>query len=304
MESVITHCILCNSTSLKPLSAYRNHHLCRCSSCGLIFSQHNPDSHQLKEFYKQYSYDEYYYISPITLKRYREILSSLEKYRKLNRILDVGCGNGIFLSVAKEMGWECYGTEYSEKAVELCRKQGLSVLHGSLSDVYRQLPEVDVIISIEVLEHINTPNEELSLFFALLRTGGVVYITTPNFNGLLRPILKEKYDIIAYPEHLTYYTPKTLRKAFRNHHFRPLWVKTTGISVSRLKNALNKVGVKHENPYTATSSDESLRELSETKWFMGGLKKIVNGILSITGTGLTIKGIFVKQSSPDSIHTF
>ncbi len=50
--------------------------------------------------------------------------------------------------------------------------------------------EFDVITSFEVLEHINNPVEEIKIFHKLLRLGGLVYLTTPNFNSISRYYFK------------------------------------------------------------------------------------------------------------------
>jgi len=296
-ENFFSSCILCNSENLTQLLSYSKHYLCRCNNCGLVFSQKIPTNEELYAYYQQYSYNENYYISPITLKRYREILKKFEPYRKNNRLLDVGCGNGIFLSVAKKMGWETYGVEFSESGTSYCKAKGLNVFQGTLSDHINHLPEFDIIVSIEVLEHINTPKTELSNFYQLLRKGGILYLTTPNYNGILRYILKDKYDIFAYPEHLAYYTPATLKRSLQKYGFKPLSIKTTGMSISRYKNSVKKSNRKKENPFTANSSDEILRNATENNSVMRGLKTIVNKFLIFTGLGLTISGVFIKPDA-------
>ncbi len=294
MKEYHHQCIYCNSLSLVKLPRYTSKFLCKCKNCGLVFAQKIPTNEELYNYYQKYTVRNDYYISPITLNRYREILHSLESFRLTNRILDVGCGHGAFLSVAKEMGWDAYGVELSENLAAYCNQKGLNVLHGTLKKYAEKLPSFDLIFSLEVLEHMYNPNQEIQLFYKLLRKGGAVYITTPNFNSLLRFFLKEKFNIITYPEHLTYYTPKTLKKVFIHHGFQKKWLKSTGISISRLKNSVNPPE-KRENPFSPESKDEKLRKAAEEKWLFNLTKKIINSLLSLTGTGLTIKGLFVKQ---------
>ncbi len=84
------------------------------------------------------------------------------------------------------------------------------------------LESFDVITSFEVIEHINNPSEELNTFNRLLRKKGLVYVTTPNFNSLLRYRFKAAYDVICYPEHLSYYTKSTIKNYFKNQDFKEL----------------------------------------------------------------------------------
>ncbi|NRF37051.1 class I SAM-dependent methyltransferase, partial [Bacillus velezensis] len=49
---------------------------------------------------------------------------------KPGRILDIGCGNGAFLSRAADMGWQVQGCEIDPKAVAICRSIGIDVIQG------------------------------------------------------------------------------------------------------------------------------------------------------------------------------
>ena len=80
--------------------------------------------------------------------------------------------------------------------------------------------DFDVIVSSETIEHINNPRQEISNIHQLLRKGGLLYVTTPNFNSYVRRFTKAQYDIIKYPEHLSYYTKKTLNKLLKQTGFK------------------------------------------------------------------------------------
>ena len=90
---------------------------------------------------------------------------------------------------------------------------------GKLNPENYEPRSFDVIISIEVIEHINNPREEIQNFKSILRSGGGVYLTTPNFNAASRMVLKEKWNVLAFPEHLCYYTPKTIKHLFQLQNF-------------------------------------------------------------------------------------
>ncbi len=186
--SIHYNCLICQSTRLKPLDRYKETHLIECVDCGFVFVQKIPSAQELLDYYDGYGRNDY--LSPITIKRYNELLDSMEEYRKTNRILDVGCGIGYFLVVAKERGWEVYGTEYTDKALEICRGKGIRMQQGELDPSHFEMESFDIITSSEVLEHINYPVEEISKFHSLLRPGGLFYLKTPNFNSLLLNLLR------------------------------------------------------------------------------------------------------------------
>lgn len=293
MTEIHSNCFICQSPKLKKLSTYyEKHGLVKCKNCGFVFMERIPSVQTLNEHYGKYSYATEGYLSPQTVKSYNKLLDEFEKYRNTNKLLDVGCGRGWFLQEAKKRGWKVYGSEYSETAVELCKSKGIEMISGQLQADSFESNSFDVITSFEVIEHINNPLEDLEKIYAYLRSGGLFYCTTPNFNSLLRYYLKEEYNIIEYPEHLSYYTKKTLNNALKKSGFTPIKFLSTGISINRIK-ASKKTNT--QAVPKAESSDEKLRELIDNKWYLELAKSLVNNLLTILGMGLTLKGYYVKK---------
>jgi len=285
-----TSCLVCSGEELKLMNGYSAAHLVKCLACGFVFSQEIPSDEELQNHYKGYGRNDY--LSPITIKRYEELLDRMEKYRKTNKILDVGCGIGYFLEVAKRKGWEVHGTEYTDEAISICEGKGIEMKKGKLNTAYYENESFDIITSFEVIEHINNPTEELNNFNELLRKGGLAYVTTPNFNSLLRYRLKSAYNVISYPEHLSYYTPRTLKKVFLQHGFSYQQITTTGISLTRLKTSSGK---SNQGLISPTSDDEKIRNQLESKWYLKFAKRIINSALTLLGRGDSLKGWFIKK---------
>lgn len=290
MENKHTNCLICKKSNLLDLTDFTKTGLTKCTKCGFVFAKQIPTEQELIEYYNGYGRNDY--LSPITIKRYNELLDKFEKFRKTNKILDVGCGIGYFLEVAKKRGWEVYGTEYTEEALTICNSKGITMKEGKLIDNMFDCNNFDVITSFEVLEHINNPLEEIELFHKFLRSGGLVYLTTPNFNSLLRYKLKEKYDVITYPEHLSYFTPRTLNNLFNSCGFKKLNIQTTGISLTRLKTSSGKTSQAY---ISESSDDEKLRNNIESKKYMQLLKYTINSTLTLFGIGDSLKGWFIKK---------
>jgi 2-polyprenyl-3-methyl-5-hydroxy-6-metoxy-1,4-benzoquinol methylase len=272
------------------MSGFEKAHLVKCDSCSFVFSQQIPTNQELIEYYSGYGRNDY--LSPLTIKRYNELLDKFETYRNTNNLLDVGCGIGYFLEEAKKRGWNVYGTEYTDEAVKICKAKGISIEQGILNTANYKEIEFDVITSFEVIEHINNPKEEISNFHTLLRQGGLVYVTTPNFNSLLRYRLKADYNVICYPEHLSYYTPKTISKLFTGQGFKTQKIQTTGISLTRLRTSK---GTSNQEFISKESDDEVLRNQFENRWYLKTIKSMINATLSLVGKGDSLKGWFIKN---------
>lgn len=274
---------------MRDLQGYEKDHLCKCENCGFVFSRKIPTHEELLHEYSLYSRSDV--TSEITIKRYDALLDSLEKYRANNNIIDVGAGDGQLISRAKKKNWNSYATEFDDMSVELCRQKGVTVHKGKLDAGNYKDNFFDAIFSVEVIEHINNPREEVRNFHKILRKGGVVYVTTPNLNSLSFKLLKNKWNIFHYPEHLCYYTPKTLEKLFQDAGFKKVAIETTRFSPGRFYHSLG--GRKDLNAANA-NYDEALRNKTETRLLWKLLKRLVNTLLTITKTGDDIKAMFIK----------
>lgn len=291
-------CYLCNSDNFSTLKGYEKHQLAKCNTCGFVFMLRIPTNDELTLHYKKYSYGSDVItqkkVSPLTEESFNKLLDYFEKYRINNTILDVGCGRGYLLEIAKQRGWKVYGTEFSKEAVAICEAKGITMHQGVLSnDVFKQT-EFDIIVSLEVIEHINNPNQELEIINSKLRKGGLFYVTTPNFNGYLRYQLKSDYNVIEYPEHLSYYTKNTLNRVLSKNGFKKIKMEATGVSITRKEQSKKTIQAIENTTPPEISSDEKLRKVMAKNKLMIFTKYCANKILSVTGLGLTLKGYYTK----------
>ena len=119
--------------------------------------------------------------------RHRAALSLLKKsaVRRANiPILDLGSGDGLFLRLLRENGFDATGVDISEVAAKRCRKDGLAVVTCDFSSA--PLPfsngSFDYVLALDVLEHLYEPQAVLAEM-ARVSTGGVI-IAVPNFSSL------------------------------------------------------------------------------------------------------------------------
>lgn len=284
-------CPLCDSTDFQVLSEYERAFLNKCNSCGFIFSKSIPSDQELEAYYSnEYELTEFF--SPITKKRYEEILDGFEHLRKTNNLLDVGTGNAFFAEIAIKRGWKVFGTELTDESIQKAEHKGVNMLKGKLEDIQLEPDFFDLVVCIEVIEHVSFPTVFAKETRRTLRTGGAIYISTPNFDSLLRRRLKGKYDVIGYPNHLSYFTAKTLKSLFSSSGFSKSSLVTNGISRTRIKTSTGK---SNQAFVSETSDDEILRHRIEKKWHLRTLKKGANWFLSLFRLGDSIKATFIKD---------
>ncbi len=295
MKQLHDVCPLCSSEKFSPYEKYHTvNGLRKCANCGFVFMEKVPSENELNVYYASYSYNSEAYLSPITVRSYNKLLDEFEKFRIHNSLLDVGCGRGWFLEEAQKRGWKVYGTEYSETAVELCKSKGIDMRQGDLKAGDFADMKFDVVTSFEVIEHLSFPGKHLEEIKKLMRRGGLFYCTTPNFNSIPRFIRKTDFGIICYPEHLSYFTKSTLCRLAEMHGLKKVRFKSTGISLALMRKPDNKPQVSMNSQ---AHPDEQLRQKIEKRHVFQIAKQIINFFLTISNTGVTLKGYFVKDKT-------
>ncbi|NPV45844.1 MAG: class I SAM-dependent methyltransferase [Armatimonadetes bacterium] len=126
------------------------------------------------------------------------------------RFLDVGCGAGERLELARDLGWETWGVDLGEAAVRDAARRG----HRTAVASAEALPFGDAIFDYlnlsHVLEHLYEPLEALRECSRLLRPEGVVQITVPNCAGWGARRYGPHWRAWDLPRHLYHFTVATL----------------------------------------------------------------------------------------------
>lgn len=128
-------------------------------------------------------------------------------------LLDVGCGNGEFLSIAKGMGYHCLGIDISEESRALCERRDLSALAEDFV-TYDFGKKFDIVTMWDVMEHLRMPSSFIHKSFKILNQNGVLLLKIPTFGRLNFSILKlfprRSPVLLSAPDHIQYYSEKSL----------------------------------------------------------------------------------------------
>jgi 2-polyprenyl-3-methyl-5-hydroxy-6-metoxy-1,4-benzoquinol methylase len=236
-------CNLCGGEKSERLFVKGGLPVARCCQCGLVYA--NPRLTQT-EIWRRYSpayfWDEYMpahhaadgqYLPAIHRRRSLPMLNLLQPYRKLNTLLEVGCAAGFFLKVASEENWQVTGVEIMQPAVAYARQTlGLNVHKGTLTDVALPAAGFDAVVMIETVEHLLDPLQTASAACSLVRPGGVLLVTVPNYNSAMRHLLGTAWSVLSPAEHLYYFTESTLVRLLRKAGFsraRAIWSRSEQI---------------------------------------------------------------------------
>ena len=228
-------CALCDGRRLQELlhpcdqkhdPPHWNYHVVRCAGCGFLFRHPGIRPERLGDLYATGRYAKFLG-GKYTDKRVRRYEVTMAPFGGLfgngdgRRLLDFGCGNGLFLEIAHERGFDCYGVDLAEDAVAVARTKpsGQHAYHGSPAEI----PEIaaggfDVITMWSVLAHLAQPVEDLTMLRGLLGGEGVLLILTVNADSLILRRELEKWGGFT-PNHLLFSSPRTLPRLLERAGF-------------------------------------------------------------------------------------
>lgn len=181
--------------------------LYQCENCGLVQFDCSPVS-----YYKDVIRSGGFSTTMVNLrkKQYAHLIDTYSLQGK--NFLEIGCGQGEFLSVLKEFDVNAYGIEHRSSLVNTAKEHGLSVWKDFalnkqtlLKNPYN-VKKYDVFLSFNFLEHQPDPRGMLECIYEHLDENGMGLITVPSLEYILEH--DGYYELIR--DHLAYYSFETL----------------------------------------------------------------------------------------------
>ena len=244
-------CLLCRGPQVR---RYRlgMRWLAYCRACQLGQLTPLPDEEELATLYasSQYfsgtdrvGYADYASDAPQFARTFRTKVQTLLRYGPVHDLMEIGCGPGYFLHQALAAGVpRAVGVDRNRWAVNEARQSGLEVYLGSLEAVPRERT-FDAAVMLDLLEHITQPVAFLADVRARLRPEGRILITTPNIRSLLARGSGRRWVSIKVPEHVYYYSPRSIRRLLESAGFAVLSVRGAGqyVTVAFLLSRLHRL---------------------------------------------------------------
>lgn len=180
-----------------------------------------------------------YYLSAAKLEsdyagvRFERELKLFRGHCRSGAVLDVGCSSGAFLYQLNRRfpgAYEILGTDVSGPPLDYAETKGVPVLRGDFLTHNFDDKRFDAATFWAVLEHLLEPKHFLEKAASILKPGGYCFVLVPNMRSLAVRLIGRRYRYI-YPQHLNYFTARTLKKLAENSfklaeiqftHFNPI----------------------------------------------------------------------------------
>ena len=277
-----------------------------CASCGGVFQPVIFDNAALAEWYDYMGRESSNVkMTALLRRRLERTVKSFEHHRVTNRLLEVGCGGGLFVQAAVECGWEVYGTELSPSCCAVLRPLlGSQLYQGDLREAPFERASFDVVVMMELIEHLPDPAPYLVATHRLLRPGGCLVLTTPNLSGVSGRVWGRKWRVMN-DEHLNYFDRRTIRRLLVDHGYNDVTVGTSGFDVGVyakvLKSTLSRLRWRPSPAATVNYVEQKPVSGSENQFVVSVVDfamEVANPILSLFSLGDVLK---VRARKPSSL---
>ncbi len=234
-------CPACDGDEREPAFEKYGFRYVRCAECRTLFMTPRPSESLMADYYANSENYAFWseHIFPATDAARREKIHRGRLDRVLDlcdrhdvptgALLEVGAGYGTFgaLALASKRFNHVVAVEPTPEMAEACRAAGLDVTESRIEDIPEGTHAADVVVSLEVIEHLFDPKVFIARCADLLKPGGLLILSGPNGDGFDIATLGPGSQAIDV-EHVNLFNPGSLEALLRANGFADIAVSTPG----------------------------------------------------------------------------
>jgi len=254
----VTSCPVCDSKEFEEELVIYDIPLVKCLECEARYHSRmakDPNDIYQASDYSVYTVDDFEINYQYRIKRFGE-----ERVRLLQThcgdlsdksLLDVGCGDGYFLTAAKKHLRHCVGSEFSRHLAEFTQERtGLNVYQNTLDEIPER--DFDVVTSFDVIEHIQQPLPFMQDIHKILNKDGHLLLYTPNFDSFSIKVMRNDSSLIDGTEHVVLFNHRSLEKIGELSGFKVIHTETRGLDIHSI--------LSYQHHHQTNESNEFLKQ--------------------------------------------
>lgn len=226
-------CPLCGSDKHKKIFDCGDYIFDKCGRCNIVFQNPRPPQEILIQ-----RYDEDYFKYEIEGEKsfFDLMIKGLDDAGFFitrpgpgcDTFLDIGCAAGILIEHLNRKGWNTTGLEVCRASAEYgIKKRKLNIKINTLEKEAFPDSCFSYIHSSHVIEHIADPRAFVKEIFRILKPSGIVYLVTPNVDGIQAKIYRKNWRL-CIADHVILFSKKTLKRLLKEEGFQIIATKTWG----------------------------------------------------------------------------
>lgn len=229
-------CPVCKSPKTRLKLKLQSHKLYHCQTCTFEFL---PKPKKIKPIYTigyfkgqlegAQGYKDYNSLEVQLIKESAKKLEYIKNITSRNKLLDLGCGTGTFLQMAKSKGFKITGNDISHYAINHLKKNKIPSIKGSIESNILPKNSFDIITGWDVIEHLHNPAAAIKHIHTSLRPDGYLFLTTPDTDRFdARLMGKYWYGYKKIPEHVGFFNSFSMTKLLEDSNFKVINIKPWG----------------------------------------------------------------------------
>jgi 2-polyprenyl-3-methyl-5-hydroxy-6-metoxy-1,4-benzoquinol methylase len=252
-----------------------------CGTCLTMYVTPRPPFRMLSAYYENSPSTKYWieeFFKPVAEARREKIfkprvdhvLGTVLRGRKGPLTVgDVGAGFGLFLEEMRKAapGNTYVAIEPSLDMSRMLRAKGFEIAQMCLEEIEGMEGRFDLMTSFELLDHLHTPELFLRKALALLKPGGILFLTAVNGRGFDILTLWERSNMVAPPIHLTLFNTSSVERLLKAVGFASVDVSTPGrLDWDLVERSIRSEGFdggRFWNSVAATASEDCKARLQE-----------------------------------------
>ncbi len=227
-------CPICHGTNYEKVFSLRDadrisqtvFELVRCKSCQLVSTRPLLSDYSLNPWYRSryHGWWQSKNIHPFGLlsrffqwNRSKWVIQHVPK----GTLLDIGCGDGTFLTFMSKYGWNVLGIENPDQYNQITQTGATDtgILRYGSEKWDQTLAPLEVVTLWHVLEHVEDPSKTLHQAWNVLKPSGLLVLSIPNFKSLQSFLCKDKWFHLDVPRHRWHFTPETITQILHKSGF-------------------------------------------------------------------------------------